>query len=113
MKHTTLKYLGLATMAALAFSSCTTTYDAYGRPVETIDPAAAAVGAVAIGALAYAIGSDHSDYYDRHHGHQFHQGYASLLPSHRNALDSENANSLLVVKHSSLPYRSVSSWRNQ
>ena len=69
MKHTTLKYLGMALLAALAFSSCTTTYDAYGRPVETIDPAAAAIGAVAIGALAYAIGSDHSDNYNRHNGH--------------------------------------------
>jgi len=50
---------------ALTGSSCMTTYDAAGRPVQSVDPGAAAAGAVAAGALGYAIGqnNDHDHYY--------------------------------------------------
>ena len=36
---------------AAASTSCMTTYDAYGRPVQSVDPGAAAAGAVAAGGL--------------------------------------------------------------
>lgn len=39
-------------------ASCTTTYDAYGRPVQSVDPGAAVVGAAAAGAVGYAAGRD-------------------------------------------------------
>jgi len=70
-KKLTLKYVGLAVLAVVGLSSCSTTYDAYGRPVQTVDPGAAAVGAVAIGAAAYAIGQNNSNnnYHHGHHGH--------------------------------------------
>jgi hypothetical protein len=82
-KHTSLKLTVAAIIAALGISSCTTTYDAYGRPVETVDSGAVAIGAVALGIAAYAIGknnrSSHNDYrgyrgggyghYGHHRGH--------------------------------------------
>lgn len=61
----TIKYVGLALLAAVGLSSCSTTYDAYGRPVQSVDPGAAAVGAVAIGAAAYAIGSNNNNNYKK------------------------------------------------
>ena len=42
-----------------------TTYDAYGRPVQSGDPGAAAVGAAAAGVAGYAIGRDRDDDYYR------------------------------------------------
>lgn len=36
--------------------SCTTTYDSYGNARQAIDPAGAAIGAVALGAIAYSVG---------------------------------------------------------
>lgn len=50
MKGTTILLL-----AALG-TSCTTTYDAYGNQRQSVDPAGAAIGAVALGALAYSVG---------------------------------------------------------
>jgi len=46
---------------ALTGTSCMTTYDAAGRPVQSVDPGAAAAGAVAAGALGYAIGQNNND----------------------------------------------------
>ena len=78
----------LITIGALALvsTSCTTTYDAAGRPVQSVDPGTAAAGAVAAGALGYAIGQNNNDrdvyycrgyyrggyrggYHHRHRGH--------------------------------------------
>ena len=62
-------------------SSCMTTYDAQGRPVQSVDPGAAAAGAVAAGAIGYAIGqnNDDRDYYyggyRRPYYHHHHHGY--------------------------------------
>ena len=80
-KYVTIKYVGVVLLSALGLTSCTTTYDAYGRPVETIDPAAAAVGAIAIGAAGYAIGHNNSHDYNRHRGH--HGGHHSGHRRHR------------------------------
>ena len=55
-----------ALLAALAGTSCMTTYDAYGRPVQTVDPGAAAVGIAAAGLAEYAIG-----HHNRHHHHYY------------------------------------------
>ena len=42
---------------ALAIStlSCTTTYDAYGNPRQSVDPGTAVAGAAAAGVIGYAI----------------------------------------------------------
>ena len=54
---------------AAASTSCMTPYDAYGRPVQSVDPGTAAAGAVAAGALGYAIGQNNDDH------HHYHGGY--------------------------------------
>lgn len=65
--------------ALLPITSCTTTYDAYGRPVQTVDPGTAAAAAAAAGVAGYAIGrhNDHGRrnyyyYYGSRHGHGYH-----------------------------------------
>jgi hypothetical protein len=57
MKTTLLKSMGVV-LAAVMFSSCTTTYDAYGNPRQSVDPLAAGVAA---GVAGYAIGKHNSD----------------------------------------------------
>jgi hypothetical protein len=54
-----------ALIAVLPLASCMTTYDAYGRPVQTVDPGAAAVGVLAAGAVGYAIGQNNEPRYYR------------------------------------------------
>jgi hypothetical protein len=53
---------------AAASTSCMTTYDAYGRPVQSVDPGAAAAGAVAAGAVGYAIGQNNDDRHYHYYG---------------------------------------------
>jgi hypothetical protein len=58
--------LRLATLvlvgASIASSvSCMTTYDAYGRPVQSVDPGLAAAGVVAAGLIGYAVAANNSN----------------------------------------------------
>ena len=46
-----------------ASTSCMTTYDAYGRPVQSVDPGMAVAGAAAAGLVGYAIASNNHYYY--------------------------------------------------
>jgi hypothetical protein len=55
---------------AMTGTSCMTTYDAAGRPVQSVDPGAAAAGAIAAGALGYAIGQNNDN-----HNHYYYGGY--------------------------------------
>lgn len=57
--------------AVTAATSCMTTYDAYGRPVQSVDPAAATAGVVAAGVLGYAI-ADRNDRGRHRHHHHYH-----------------------------------------
>ena len=50
--------------------SCMTTYDAQGRPVQSVDPGVAVAGAAAAGLIGYAIANDNDD----HHGHNRYYG---------------------------------------
>ncbi len=71
MKTTILvRVSGALACVVFAFSttSCMTTYDAAGRPMQTVDPAMAAAGVVAAGLVGYAI----SDNNNHHHG--YHRG---------------------------------------
>ena len=69
MKSLIVKLLAVVA-TALTATSCMTTYDAYGRPVQSVDPAVAATGVVAAGVLGYALAND-----DGHHHHHHHGGY--------------------------------------
>ncbi|MGJ8676010.1 MAG: hypothetical protein ACSHX0_00690 [Akkermansiaceae bacterium] len=57
-KNSWIKLTGLGLVSALLFSNCVPTYNARGQLVQTVDPAAAVIGAVAIGAIAYSVGKD-------------------------------------------------------
>jgi len=74
MKHNNswVKSVVVAVASAVMLSSCVTSYDRSGRPIQTVDPVAATVGAVLIGAIAYSAGNDDRDRY-RHHGHRTHR----------------------------------------
>ena len=58
-----------------AGTSCMTTYDAYGRPVQTVDPGMAVAGAAAAGLVGYAIANN--NYYGgyNHPHHYYRSGY--------------------------------------
>ncbi len=66
-------------LAAASGTSCTTTYDAYGRPVQSVGPGTAVAGAAAAGVLGYAIArdrdDDHRHYYGRRHYYRPYGGY--------------------------------------
>lgn len=77
MKSIILKTAAVLT-AVIATTSCMTTYDAYGRPVQSVDPAAATAGVVAAGVLGYAVANKNNE---RHHHHHYDRGY--YRPRHR------------------------------
>jgi hypothetical protein len=65
----------LTVLLGASFSvSCMTTYDSYGRPVQSVDPGAAVFGAAAAGLVGYAIGNSQGDNY-YHSSHTYHQPY--------------------------------------
>jgi hypothetical protein len=57
--------------------SCMQTYDAQGRPMQTVDPGVAVAGAAAAGLVGYAIANDnnhhHNNYYYGHGGYYHHR----------------------------------------
>jgi hypothetical protein len=60
-----------ALVAVIAAStSCMTTYDSAGRPVQSVDPGMAVAGAAAAGLIGYAIANDNDD--NHHHNHYNH-----------------------------------------
>ncbi len=68
-----------ALIGAFAFSavSCTTHYDHYGYPRQSVDPAAATAGIAAAGLIGYALGNNRSR--TRHYDHN---NYAHHQSSH-------------------------------
>jgi hypothetical protein len=54
-----------------SFSSCMTTYDVHGRPVQSVDPGVAVAGVAAAGVLGYALANDK----DHHHHHRTNHYY--------------------------------------
>ena len=55
--------------------SCVTTYDAAGRPVQTVDPAVAVAGVAAAGLIGYAIAQDNGHHHGGHYGGYYRGGY--------------------------------------
>jgi hypothetical protein len=64
-------------VSAAASVSCVTTYDASGRPVQTVDPAVAVAGVAAAGLAGYAIANNNNNHH--HHGY-YHGGYYAPRP---------------------------------
>lgn len=79
-----LSMLGVLLMSGI---SCMTTYDHQGRPVQSVDPGAAAAGAVAAGVLGYAIANNRGDRHHHHHAynrpHYGHRGGYYRAHRHR------------------------------
>lgn len=74
------KLLRISTVTAVIalsplVTSCSTTYDAQGRPVQTVDPGAAAAGAVAAGAIGYAIGRNNDNDRNYYYGNGYRRPY--------------------------------------
>ncbi len=63
--------------------SCMNTYDAYGRPVQSVDPGVATAGVLAAGLAGYAIAENNNDRHNHHYrkgyhyrnGHYYRDGY--------------------------------------
>ena len=69
MKARILK-IALVALLPAAITSCTTTYDAYGNPVQSVTPegaAAMAIGAAVVGAAVANHNNNRKDYY--HNGY--------------------------------------------
>jgi hypothetical protein len=78
--------LALLALVVSAGTSCTTTYDSAGRPVQSVDPGTAAAGALAAGVLGYAIASDRDDNKKYYYGPRYpsrYGGYGYNRPSTR------------------------------
>ena len=71
MKMRTVLFRWAAVLVLAAGSvSCVTTYDAAGRPVQTVDPVVATAGIAAAGLIGYAIAQDNG-----HGSHHYQGGY--------------------------------------
>lgn len=73
-KHIIMRLIAGVALAASVGSgvSCMTTYDSYGRPVQSVDPGLAVAGIAAAGVLGYAAGNNNDNH---HHGHYRRGGY--------------------------------------
>jgi hypothetical protein len=64
-------------LCAASSVSCVTTYDSYGRPVQTVDPGMAVAGMAAAGLIGYAIADNHN----HHHSYYgYGGGYCAPRP---------------------------------
>ena len=60
MKTRLMRLAGIVGISCLG-ASCSTTYDAQGRPVQSVSPEGAAIAAVAAGVIGYAIADNNSN----------------------------------------------------
>ena len=67
----------LAGALALATTNCTTTYDAYGNPRQSVDPGTAVAGAAAAGVLGYAIANNNKKSNKHYHHHDYRRDHRS------------------------------------
>lgn len=74
MKNAILRFTACACLLGLS-ASCTTTYDAYGRPQQSVDPVVAAAGIVAAGAIGYAIADSRNHRYNNNYYRPGYGGY--------------------------------------
>lgn len=72
-KSSFLRWSAVSLLAACIASSvsCVTTYDTYGRQVQTVDPGLAVAGVAAAGLVGYAIANNNNDH---HHGGGYYGG---------------------------------------
>ena len=66
-----------AALLLTSLASCTTAYDAQGRPRQVVDPGMALIGAAAVGLIAYGIASSNKSSRNNHGSHCSNGGYGS------------------------------------
>jgi hypothetical protein len=81
MKTNFLRLIAAGLIATFGVS-CSTAYDAYGRPISVVDPGMAALGVAAAGIAGYAIANNNNRSY---RGHGYNRGYSNYrgYGSHR------------------------------
>ena len=95
MKNPKSRFLKIAAIALVtAFAtSCTTTYDAYGQPRQSVDPGLALAEVAAAGLVGYAIANNKNDdrryrkshsNYNRYPSNNGYYGNRSYHNSHHN-----------------------------
>lgn len=71
-----LRWIAVPLVVACVASSvsCVTTYDTYGRPVQTVDPGLAVAGVAAAGLIGYAVANnnDNNHYHSRTYTRTYH-----------------------------------------
>ena len=75
MNKNILRWIAVGLIATTGVS-CTTAYDAYGRPQTVVDPGVALLGAAAVGIAAFALASDDGPNWNDN-------GYSSCRPRPR------------------------------
>ena len=76
--NATFRRLMAAGMMVTLGASCSTAYDAYGRPVSVVDPGMAALGVAAAGVAGYALANSNNGnrgYYRPNRGYYNNRGY--------------------------------------
>jgi hypothetical protein len=61
-----VRLTALLACAALG-TSCTTSYDAYGTPRQSVDPGVALMGVAAAGLIGYALADDNNHHHSNHY----------------------------------------------
>lgn len=77
-KHIIMRLIAATALVAGVGSGvgCMTTYDSYGRPVQSVDPGLAMAGVAAAGVLGYAAGNNnHNNHGHYRHGYHPRGGY--------------------------------------
>lgn len=62
-------------LAPMLATSCMTTYDAYGQPVQSVDPGVAAAGIAAAAVIGYAAANNRNNNYYRGRSYSSYGGH--------------------------------------
>lgn len=70
-----LTKLAAFTLVPILATSCMTTYDAQGNPVQSVDPGVAAAGVAAAAVIGYAVANNRSNKYYYQQPYGYHGGH--------------------------------------
>ena len=71
------------TLIVSTAASCTTAYDAYGRPQQVVTPGGALLGAAAVGLLAYGLSNNGGNNRHRNNNCNYQQSYGGYSRHNR------------------------------
>jgi hypothetical protein len=82
MKRTLFRLVAVSMMMLMGVS-CTTAYDGWGRPVQTVDPGVALLGVAAAGVAGYALANQRNQRGHWHHPRHFQHPRNRYFHPHR------------------------------